>query len=264
LSGSGGRLSNHYAASAVALPPGLTKRPPPQSRMRFSHLEPSSNLGTVQNYTGADRNPQTFEPKSGSQDRNNSTGFKSGLIILRTTDIPIHIDARMIAASNRNLRSEIAAHRFRNDLFEPLNVMALRVPSLRKRPEDILPLAKRLLLSASTRRCSRALSDSARALSVDLPGQSPTLKGWPGAGAHLASVDQQFAARTDEFGFDRVAAGLMDQFHRDAGASGHPTVAPLGHRGDQRIEIKPLFRELILEATRVLFVHDASKNAVMH
>ena len=56
----------------------------------------------------------------------------------------------------------------------------------------------------------------------------------------------------------------MDQFHRDTRASRHPTVPPLGHRGNQRIEIKPFFREPILEATRVLFVHDASKNSIMH
>ena len=61
-----------------------------------------------------------------------------------------------------------------------------------------------------------------------------------------------------------MAAGPVDQFHRDARASSHPTVAPLGHRGDQRIEIKTFLREPILEATRVLFVHNASKNSIMH
>ena len=97
-----------------------------------------------------------------------------------------------------------------------------------------------------------------------LSGHSATLQGWSGPGAHLAGVNLQSAARTDEFGFDRVAAGLVDQFHRDARASSHPTVAPLGHRGDQRIEVKPFLREPILKATRVLFVHDASKNPIMH
>jgi hypothetical protein len=61
-----------------------------------------------------------------------------------------------------------------------------------------------------------------------------------------------------------VAAGPVDQFHRDARTSSHPTVAPVGHRSDQRIEIKPFFREPILEATRVFFVHDASKNSIMY
>jgi two-component system, NtrC family, response regulator AlgB len=63
----------------------------------------------------------------------------------------IHIDARIIAASNRDLPGEVVAHRFREDLFYRLNVIALRVPSLRERAEDVLSLAERLLSSAAIR-----------------------------------------------------------------------------------------------------------------
>ncbi len=63
----------------------------------------------------------------------------------------IHIDARIIAASNRDLPAEVTAHRFREDLFYRLNVIALHVPPLRERPEDILPLAQRLLSAAAIR-----------------------------------------------------------------------------------------------------------------
>jgi len=63
----------------------------------------------------------------------------------------IHIDARIIAASNRHLPAEVAAHHFREDLFYRLNVIALRVPALRERAEDILPLAERLLSAAAIR-----------------------------------------------------------------------------------------------------------------
>jgi two-component system, NtrC family, response regulator AlgB len=63
----------------------------------------------------------------------------------------IHIDARIIAASNRDLPAEVAAHHFREDLFYRLNVIALRVPALRERAEDILPLAERLLSAAAIR-----------------------------------------------------------------------------------------------------------------
>jgi len=116
------------------------------------------------------------------------------------------------------------------------------------------------VIRRSFRSCER-LSDAA----MQYRGRhSATLKGWPRPRDHLAGVNLQFAARTDEFRFDHVAAGLVDQFHRDARTSSHPTITPLGHRGDQRIEIKPFFREPILEATRVLFVHDASKNPIMH
>jgi two-component system, NtrC family, response regulator AlgB len=63
----------------------------------------------------------------------------------------IHIDARIIAASNRDLPSEVVAHRFREDLFYRLNVIALNMPPLRDRPEDIVPLAQRLLSAAAIR-----------------------------------------------------------------------------------------------------------------
>ncbi len=66
-------------------------------------------------------------------------------------DSTIHVDARIIAASNRNLQAEVAAHRFREDLFYRLNVIALAVPPLRERAEDILFLAQRLLSSAAIR-----------------------------------------------------------------------------------------------------------------
>jgi NtrC-family two-component system response regulator AlgB len=63
----------------------------------------------------------------------------------------IHIDARIIAASNRDLLAEVTAHRFREDLFYRLNVITLHVPPLRERPEDLLPLAQRLLSAAAIR-----------------------------------------------------------------------------------------------------------------
>jgi DNA-binding NtrC family response regulator len=56
-------------------------------------------------------------------------------------DQTIRVDTRIIAASNRDLMGEVKAHHFREDLFYRLNVIALAVPPLRKRREDILPLA---------------------------------------------------------------------------------------------------------------------------
>jgi transcriptional regulator with PAS, ATPase and Fis domain len=54
----------------------------------------------------------------------------------------LHTNARILAATNRNLEDEVKAGRFREDLFYRLNVVELNIPALRERPEDILPLAQ--------------------------------------------------------------------------------------------------------------------------
>ena len=54
-------------------------------------------------------------------------------------------NVRILVATNRNLKTEMAAGRFREDLYYRLNVIEVTVPPLRDRPGDILPLAEHLL-----------------------------------------------------------------------------------------------------------------------
>ena len=53
------------------------------------------------------------------------------------SDKPIKVNVRVIAATNKDLQAEIAAHRFREDLFHRLNVIPIHVPNLDERKEDI-------------------------------------------------------------------------------------------------------------------------------
>jgi len=57
----------------------------------------------------------------------------------------LKVDVRVIAASNKDLKKEIQQGRFREDLFYRLNVVALNVPPLRDRKEDIPLLAQHFL-----------------------------------------------------------------------------------------------------------------------
>jgi DNA-binding NtrC family response regulator len=72
----------------------------------------------------------------------------------------IHTNARILAASNRNLEDEVKNGRFREDLFYRLNVVELNIPPLRERREDILPLASRFIeeLAKGRARFSEAVS----------------------------------------------------------------------------------------------------------
>lgn len=63
----------------------------------------------------------------------------------------IKVDVRIIAATNEDLREKMAENQFRKDLFYRLNVLPIEIPPLRKRREDILPLAITFLNKYNTK-----------------------------------------------------------------------------------------------------------------
>jgi len=64
---------------------------------------------------------------------------------------PTRADVRIVAATNADLERRVAGGEFRADLFYRLNIVPIRVPALRERREDILPLARHLLGNISVR-----------------------------------------------------------------------------------------------------------------
>lgn len=85
----------------------------------------------------------------------------------------IQLDVRVLATSNRLLREEVSAGRFREDLFYRLNVFPLTLPPLRERPRDILPMARHLMMRhLKSGEMLPALSPEAQArlLEHDWPG----------------------------------------------------------------------------------------------
>jgi DNA-binding NtrC family response regulator len=58
---------------------------------------------------------------------------------------PVRMEARVLAATNKDLQTEVENNRFRSDLYYRLNVVSLRMPSLREHREDIPELAEHLL-----------------------------------------------------------------------------------------------------------------------
>lgn len=95
----------------------------------------------------------------------------------------ITLDVRILAATNRSLREEVAAGRFREDLFYRLNVFPLHIPALRDRPRDILLLAQTFIDRHVPNGNRPELTESAR--------QKLLEHKWPGNARELDNVVQR-------------------------------------------------------------------------
>jgi two-component system response regulator FlrC len=151
----------------------------------------------------------------------------------------ISLDVRLIATSNRDLPEEVRAGRFRADLYYRLNVMSLRLPPLRERRGDILPLARRAMQA-----CARGGQLS---LSLSAEGERKLLHhDWPGNARELTNIVQRAAWL--------ASGGQINAADLDIGAVSAAVEAPvvcaiqdvgLDH------DLKERERELILATLRV-------------
>ena len=81
------------------------------------------------------------------------------------SNVTLQVDARIIAATNRDVETEMREKRFRQDLLYRLNAVTLHLPPLRERGEDIMPLARRFA-ERSKRAGERPLSFSREAVQI--------------------------------------------------------------------------------------------------
>ncbi len=126
----------------------------------------------------------------------------------------IESDVRVIAASNKDLREEIAAGRFREDLYFRLSVIPIRMPPLRERDGDVAALAEAFLREHSGGR-ARRFSPEAIAL---LEGHD-----WPGNIRELKNCVERIAVMSDE---DPIGPELVERLMGPSGpaaaAAGEP------------------------------------------
>jgi two-component system response regulator AtoC len=139
------------------------------------------------------------------------------------------IDVRVIAATAKNLEEEIQKGTFREDLFYRLNVMTIRLPGLRERPEDI-PLLCRHFLERFNRRLGKALEDIPAAVMALMMKHA-----WPGNVRELENVIERAVVLAD--GDTVLPEHLPPEFGSDS----------------QRFQAEHIFRGYSLkEAQRVL------------
>ena len=146
----------------------------------------------------------------------------------------IHVDVRVIAATNRNLPDEVARGRFREDLFYRLNVVALEMPSLRERRADIPALAKFFI--------DRYAKENGKAVEDCTPATLELLMnhGWPGNVRELENAIERAVV---------LSSGTMLE-PRHLPPNIKPAVAPVGLPAIPGATMAELERYAILETLK--------------
>jgi transcriptional regulator with PAS, ATPase and Fis domain len=134
----------------------------------------------------------------------------------------LRFDARVIAATSRDLAALVREGRFREDLYYRLNVLPIRVPPLRERRDDIPALVEVLVEDIALRNGSGPLDLSAEAMDM-LAAQL-----WRGNTRELRNVLEQAAMRTDS---PHIGLAELEEVFREAGIQRVPPMAPPPRRG---------------------------------
>ncbi|HEY8209286.1 MAG TPA: sigma-54 dependent transcriptional regulator [Myxococcaceae bacterium] len=152
----------------------------------------------------------------------------------------LKVDVRVVAATNRDLKSEVQKGRFREDLFYRLHIVPLSIPPLRERPEDIPALARHFVqrFAARMNRAAGDISESAMRAFQRYP--------WPGNVRELENAVEQalvFSEGTELAEADLPAFLRGPATHKTAGAL--PVV-----QGDRSLPeiLEDLERQLIQQA----------------
>jgi DNA-binding NtrC family response regulator len=155
---------------------------------------------------------------------------------------PTRVDVRLVAATNSDLEAEIAAGRFRQDLYYRLNVVRIVVPPLRARPEDIPLLATRFASEVAARLGRPTPSFSASCL-----GEMAAYA-WPGNVRELSNVVERAIILNPR---DQVTALDIDAAPASAGPIGASPggVEPLGE-ASLRAALLRREREVVIEALK--------------
>ncbi|HEX6836496.1 MAG TPA: sigma 54-interacting transcriptional regulator [Polyangia bacterium] len=167
---------------------------------------------------------------------------------------PIALDVRFVAATNRDLSSEVAAGQFRSDLYFRLNGVTLMIPPLRERRDQICPLALGFLAAALAQRGSSRTPQLAPDVLAHLRAYD-----WPGNVRELKAVVERSVvlARGGEIRIEQLTVGRRAQPARGPAAPAPPTVAAPAEtlgltpaEGDERARIVAALAECNGNQTR--------------
>ncbi len=152
----------------------------------------------------------------------------------------IPLDAVVVAATNRNLREEVKAGRFREDLFFRLNIIPLHLPPLRQRKEDIPALVAQFLerFSRQFARPVPRVSAEAMALLQAYP--------WPGNVRELRNVFERMLLLVQ--GDVLRPADLPPEIRFAQGAEPGPAGAPVFTLPEEGVDLEALERSLVQQA----------------